>query len=523
METILLTDRDDLPPAQPPVAPRSPSHDLAVQRAAAAALVLGVAGDSLLRSGASGVGFTLFVLLVVGALAALTRAWRRPWTLGACLLLLPTLFFAASVSWRDSAPLAFFNVVALLASLAALATALMRGESWEPASSVGDYLRAAVRVAGHTAFGAPFLMRDADATRDAVGPGRLRHAGAVARGAAIAVPLVLVFGSLLSAADPHFERLVRLVVDVDFGVVASHVTLAMFVAWVAAGYMRSVLTPPGPPARQALTFDLSLGVVEVGLVLGALDALFLAFVVVQVQYLFGGAAHVVTNAGVTYAEYARRGFFELVWVAALALPTLLGADALLRRTGKRDERIFRALAGALLLLLGVVMLSAMQRMSLYQQAYGLTASRLYASAGMAWLAIVFALFAATVLRGRRAPFAFGALVSAWAIVALLDLASPDAVVARTNLERARRGERFDADYLAGLSADATPDLLRGVGRLAPAARCQLVAGLLPRPAREPDWRGWNIGRARGDRALRAHRPELASYACPTVRPSSSPT
>jgi hypothetical protein len=56
-------------------------------------------------------------------------------------------------------------------------------------------------------------------------------------------------------------------------------------------------------------------------VLGLLDLLFLTFVVIQVRYLFGGAGRVAATAGLTHTEYARRGFFELVTVTALALPS----------------------------------------------------------------------------------------------------------------------------------------------------------------------------------------------------------
>ena len=56
------------------------------------------------------------------------------------------------------------------------------------------------------------------------------------------------------------------------------------------------------------------------------DLLFLAFVLVQFRYLFGGAELVRGLTGMSYADYARRGFFELVAVAALSLPLLLLAD-----------------------------------------------------------------------------------------------------------------------------------------------------------------------------------------------------
>ena len=490
-----------------------------VRRTLAAGLALGVVGDTLLRAGASGIGFTLYVLATLAALAVLMRARRAPWTLGACLLLAPTLFFALAFVWRDSAELAFFNFLSVAVAMAALATALLRGEEWEPVASVGAYLRGGRRVALGTVTGSARLLRDAEQLRDHTGPGRLRHARAVARGAVVSVPLLLLFGSLLTSADPVFSRLVHEAFDIDFEVVAAHVMGTAIVGWIASGYLRSALFTARPAAASAAEQRVSFGAVEIGVALGALDVLFLSFVLVQLRYLFGGDAHVATTAGVSYAEYARSGFFELVWVTVLVLPLLLATDALLRPGDRRAQRTFRLLAATLLVLLGVVMFSAMERMWLYQRAYGLTGTRLYASAGMAWLALVFAWFAATVLRGRRAPFAFGGLVSAWLVVAALDVMNPDALIARTNLARLERGEPFDALYVGQLGADATPLLLGAVATLPEPQRCEVAKDLIRRTHEETDWRGWNFARARADGALATRVGDIATLRCPEAAAS----
>src|SRR2546423_1508317 len=107
------------------------------------------------------------------------------------------------------------------------------------------------------------------------------------------------------------------------------------------------------PVGARPTSRFALGVVEVGVVLGLLDALFLGFVCVQVRYLFGSAAWVAATGGLTYAEYARRGFFELSWATALALPLLLALHWLLRADDRLALRVFRALALVQLALLFV--------------------------------------------------------------------------------------------------------------------------------------------------------------------------
>ena len=201
--------------------------------------------------------------------------------------------------------------------------------------------------------------------------------------------------------------------DIDGGVVASHVILSGFFAWFVGGFLRTALLS-GDRARTSIPFpDGALGLTEVGVALGSLVLLFAAFVAVQFRYFFGGDALISQTAGLSYADYARKGFFELVTVSALVLPVLLSANALLRRDTSNAVRVYRVLASTLLVLLAVIMYSAIARMRLYQSAYGLSTDRFEATVFMGWLALVLGWFAFTVLRGRDKRFVGGLLVSAW--------------------------------------------------------------------------------------------------------------
>jgi hypothetical protein len=270
----------------------------------------------------------------------------------------------------------------------------------------------------------------------------------------------------------------------------------------------------GPDATPAPR-KLSLGVVEVGVALGLLNALFFSFVFVQLRYFFGGAGAVLGTAGMTYSEYARRGFFELVWVAALVLPILLAAHWLLRKENPSHERLFRALAGGLLVMLFVVMASAVGRMRLYQSEYGQTELRFYTTAFMGWLASVFVWFALTVLRGARERFACGALVSALAVLGTLNAVNPNALIVRANAEHARGAHAFDAAYATSLGADAAPALLEAAPSLRPEERAEVARRLLGRPWEDgADWRSWNLARARARRLLRDSESSLREWARP---------
>ena len=347
-------------------------------------------------------------------------------------------------------------------------------------------------------IGVPLLVLGDVEWKEAAGGGRMGRALAIARGSLFAVPPLLVFAALLMQADPVFDKIIKDVFYMDFTTLLSHLFLIAFFAWVTAGYFRGVLyewdvpVSVGAPSR---TFGI--GIIETGVVLGAIDLLFLSFVVVQLRYLFGGHMLVQATTGLTYAEYARRGFFELTAVAALVLPLLLGMHWLLRKDNPRHERTFRALAGFQIVLLFVIIASAAQRMRMYQLEYGLTELRVYTMAFIVWLAVVFAWFAVTVLYGRRERFIFGAMVSGFVAIAALFAINPDALIAHTNLARARQGRQFDARYVASLSADAVPELLAALPSLTPQDQCTVAERLLKRQSRmrQRDWRTWSFSRA----------------------------
>ena len=467
-----------------------------------ASLMLGALGDVLLRATPWGVNFFLWVAALAGA-AAVVALLGRLRVAGEGRWLVPVaVLFALGVAWRDSPTVVFLD---LLDVLIAVSLAVLRGRSGGlRLAGISEYVLGGIYTGALSSAGPlPVAIRDVK-WREVARGGWRDPALAATRGVFIAAPLLLVFGALFVAADAVFEKLVVDFLGFDVAEVFGHLFLILLYTWVTAGLLWVALLASNP---ESLSFrrpdSLSLGIIELGIVLGLLDLLFLVFVIVQVRYLFGGAERVLTTAGLTYAEYARRGFFELVAVTALALPTLLLAHWLLR-SGSR-ERVFRVLAGALVALLFVVMASALQRMYLYLEEYGLTELRLYATIFMAWLAVVLVWFLLTVLRGRRYRFAFGALVTGFAAILLINVMNPDALIARTNLDRLEEGKRFDAYYLTTLSADAAPALFDALPEI-PEERLLIQGDFSVEQALvrrwkggESDWRTWNLSRERARR------------------------
>ena len=87
-------------------------------------------------------------------------------------------------------------------------------------------------------------------------------------------------------------------------------------------------------------------------------------------------------------------------------------------------------------------------------------------------------------------------------VLILHAINPDAWIARINLRRLAEGKTFDPDYLARLSADATPALLRHMHEIPADTRETLRARLGKRTGQPSNWRSWNWGREQAANALR---------------------
>lgn len=246
----------------------------------------------------------------------------------------------------------------------------------------------------------------------------------------------------------------------------------------------------------------TLGSVEVGVVLGLVNLLFLSFVIFQIPYLFGGMELVQNTPDFKLAEYARRGFGELVAVSALVLPLLLASHWLVRKESPFTEKLFRGLAGIQIVLLFVIMASAVQRLVLLtgNLGYGLTTVRLYPMIFMTWLAIIFMWFGLTVLRGARKHFAWGALWSAFLILGATHILNPDEFIVKTNLALIREGRSFDAIYNSTeLSNDAVPAILKGFPDLNPNDQDTMMFSLANRYCElleAKDIRSWSFSKSR---------------------------
>lgn len=347
-----------------------------------------------------------------------------------------------------------------------------------------------------------------------VGAQTRRGGGTVRRTAAaatVALGLLAVFGMLLATADAAFAGLlVRLIPAVE-GPSATRSTAAFVVITLGVLGACSVLSAPRRLVRaRPTTVRQRLRRHEWAMPVLALVALFAVFVSVQLAYLFGGRDLVLRTAGLTSAEYARRGFWQLCAVTVLTL-VVIGVVASHARTESAADRWWlRMLLGSLTILTLVIVGSAMSRMWAYQQAYGFTVLRVLVSACEIWLGMVYLMVLAAGVRLRAGwlPRAVVATAVAWLLaIAALD---PDRFIADRNIDRWQHSGRIDLEYIGRLSADTAPALQRLPQPLRSCANAALARNLAQYA--DDDWRGWNLGRDHA-RHILANAPEPSTTEC----------
>ncbi|MFI6320233.1 DUF4153 domain-containing protein [Nonomuraea sp. NPDC050556] len=335
-------------------------------------------------------------------------------------------------------------------------------------------------------------------------------------GVAITIVLLVVFGVLFASADAVFESYVnRLLTAPEW---AESVPVRVFLFLVGALFLAAVvlvaLRPVNDPIGPSMKARVSTSVWMVPLT--AVNLLFAAFVAVQIRFLFGGNEQVLHTRGLTYAEYARQGFFQLVVVSVVVLGIVTLAGGVLK-VGRRERWVLSGQLGILCGLTMVILFSALHRMDLYTDAYGLSRLRLSVQATVWWLGALFALVllaGAVRLAGRSAAWLPRTVVLVTALgLGTFSMVNPDYLVAATQVD-VRGIDRLDADYLGDLGAEAVPALDR---LPEPQRSCVLADVVSANGLDKPDaWNGWNLARSRAREVLAEHLV-LGKVACPLTR------
>ena len=446
------------------------------------ALLTAISFDLMFWKKPGGINFFIFITLAV--LSLLIPLWlekvRIPWT--SYLLLLPVGFFSLMTFFRAEPLTNFINGLIVIGTLIVFGVTLLNG-AW-PELNLRDYIAQFLKFLLNSITGGVLYFIQMKKDKAAVLPAveateadmpktsnRKMQVSPIIRGLLLALPIVIVLTLLLTSADPvfkirvrglfnwlSFDNLAESLFRLTYIIIIAYLLLSAFffgstvsAKWEKGHHTKPILKP-------------FLGTIESGIILGAVNLLFLVFVVLQFTYLFGGQEN-ISIEGFTYAEYARRGFFELLAVAMISLVLFYGLSLWTKRETAAQRWTFSGMGMLLVALVGVILVSAFTRLSLYEEAYGFTRLRTLTHIFTVWTGLILAVTAFLESRRKLDKLAFLLILLIFGFGLTVNFFNVDRFIVQQNVTRAMTSNDnddstgLDAEYLTTLSYDAIPQLV----------------------------------------------------------------
>lgn len=429
-------------------------------------ILLGWIFDFLFWKKPLGINFFIFIVLCLGTGIFLLRMDGLRLARRSSLLLLPIAFLAAVTFFRLEPMTVFLSIAMTLFLMGVFALTYLNGQ-WFRYGLI-DYLLGYLRLFGSMIARPLRISAEIRREQPPQSEKQKRNLWPIVRGVVIALPVIAIFASLLSSADPIFAKRLEDFLKVfkieNLPEYIFRLVYILVIAYALAGIYLHAAQKSDETLEEKSWVPPFLGFTESTIVLGSLVILFVAFVVVQFQYFFGGQAN-INIEGYTYSEYARRGFGELVTVAFFSLLLLLGLGAITRRETNTQRRTFSILGVSLVGLVIVILVSAFQRLVLYEFAYGFSRLRTYTHIFMIWLGLLLVAVVVLEVLHRERSVGFAMVVAALGFVVSLSLMNVDAFIVKQNIQREMdnaanttvpQQSDLDAQYFLDLSDDAIP-------------------------------------------------------------------
>jgi len=344
-------------------------------------------------------------------------------------------------------------------------------------------------------------------------PGKFRVVGKVLVGLLIAIPLLIVIIPLLVSADDVFRHFVELIPNVfkaiNLSEFVARVLIVTIVTCLVFSYLWSLfISKTGLTGALSNTNSLPkpspfLDPITVTTVLVLIDVLYVFFIAIQFSYLFGSLRSGLPD-NFTFAEYARKGFFELVIVTLINLVILLGNMNFVKASGSKMETVVKVLNTALVVSTLIMLLSAHFRMSLYEEAFGFTYLRVLTHAFMGYLLVLFVITLSKIWY-KALPLLKSYIVISIIAYSLLNYINVDSLIVKNNIERYNKGNPIDITYLTTLSYDAVPLLVDFMNSTSDRGLAKQLENALTNKKqaleRATPWQSLNISRYRARKVL----------------------
>ncbi|HBD05164.1 TPA: hypothetical protein DCZ32_01765 [Candidatus Uhrbacteria bacterium] len=411
-----------------------------------ASLFIGIIWTLLFYKHAPGISVPIFWVIVLGLITAFDRITHKhmSWNeVGISITILALSVFPAIL---DSKFLLALNLIAvaylfflLLSNLYGTQTKLYR---------INDYLIFPILdIANGFVNSLPIFSK--------LIPERSKNTRRVIIGTVIAIVFALVFVLLFANADLVAGKLLKDMFSPDWiNPAIENIIITVVVAGIAAPMLGAAFWKR--PSVRALSHEVrerNFGI-ESLIVFIATNIVFTLFIGIQAMYFFGGRAG-IEKFGLTYAEYARTGFFQLL-AASIIVAGMIWTARILRNKNLRVAN--SALQVLLVIQTIVVLVSSWMRLSLYEEAFGFTRMRLFSHYFLIVVAVILLLLLLGIIIKKISDnFLLRSMVFvfAWALI-ILNIMNPDLLIAKKNIERAQNDYKIDYVYLFNLSDDAVP-------------------------------------------------------------------
>lgn len=426
-------------------------------------LAIGIFTDYLFYGKAIGISFPIFVMIFYLIFFCNSRKIMKFEFNFAWLLTVPIFLLSFTTFIYSNVYFTFINcfaVMVLIVSQTLLLTSNNKYD-WYALGFIEDIIIGIFyRTLSH--IKEPFLLIS-KAMHIKVKSSKIKCLSKILIGLLISIPLVVIIISLLASADKVFGNLVNSMPNI-FENVNIHEFLfrtgfIIFMSITSFSYIWSIINTK--IKKSEILYENQSGnhnwdSIIVTTVLSLINVIYIVFVIIQFTYLFGG----VRPSGLTFAEYARRGFFELLLVTLINLCILLCDIIFTKRDSEILSRFTKFLDTVLIVCTIVMLVSAHVRMSLYEKAYGYTYLRVLTQAFMVF---IFVLLITALLKVWRKDTK---LIDAYIIFAIIfyvaiNYLNIDAIVANNNISVYKKGtQNIDVQYLDILSYDSVPSLVK---------------------------------------------------------------
>ncbi len=270
-------------------------------------------------------------------------------------------------------------------------------------------------------------------------------------GILISLPVLLIVLNLLISADTQFERLVGGIPDWFREIDAEGVIRLLIVLFCTAaffGFIQGLFQKQIKVFNQqaGLHQEFKLDAIIMITVLILINIVYFLFTVVQFKYFFSGTL----QGNLTYAEYARKGFFELLFVSLINLSITVIVLTFVKDAANFLKRFLQILLTILVLSSGVLLCSAFIRLSMYEEAYGFTFTRVLVHSFMLFLVLIFTYTLVKIWVEKLSLFHFYFIASLiyYTSITIIDL---DKIVVKENINRYEATGKIDVNYLNHLS------------------------------------------------------------------------